>query len=309
MVRSILATSPRRSTTTATSIRIACYTYSTDHFVPVSATSNKQCSGSWSGDFLNYLTTSRMDALRRVLFGGWRQVDSTTETILQGAYFPQDGHSWGKEYQSVARDGYDISNYAPLTAPDPGKYILFAVTTVTGNTNTYHGRLSGAAVPRSEEYRQARLELVVDRRPGCRKQVFYRDQQSRRLRAWRRHDRPIRAIRTCRGEFTTHGDIRMPSRRIATGPVRSTPSIANSNNCNPYDADQDNFMSIIEGKIRVSTAIALPVPRRWRRCNRFPAVQRNDDRFATAGCYGGRGFGTCGGAEKTASYRCHRHAI
>ncbi|SFN20538.1 PilC/PilY family type IV pilus protein [Dokdonella immobilis] len=115
----------------------ACYSYSTDHFVPVSATSNKQCSGSWSGDFLNYLTTSRMDALRRVLFGGWRQVDSTTQTILQGAYFPQDGHSWGKEYQSVARDGYNISNYSPLSAPDAGKYHLFAVTTVTGNTNTY----------------------------------------------------------------------------------------------------------------------------------------------------------------------------
>lgn len=115
----------------------ACYNYSTDHFVPVSATSNKKCSGSWSGDFLNYLTTSRMDALRRVLYGGWRQVDSTTQTILQGAFFPQDAHSWGKEYQSVARDGYDIADYAPLTAPPDGTYHLFAVTTLTGNANSY----------------------------------------------------------------------------------------------------------------------------------------------------------------------------
>jgi type IV pilus assembly protein PilY1 len=115
----------------------ACYTYDSDHFEPTTATANKQCSGSWSGDFLNYLTTSRMDALRRVLFGGWRQVDSETETILQGAYLPQDGHSWGKEYQSVDRDGYDIANYSPLTAPDAGRYHLFAVTTVTGNNNTF----------------------------------------------------------------------------------------------------------------------------------------------------------------------------
>lgn len=115
----------------------ACYSWQTDKFVPVSATTNKKCSGQWSGDFLNYLTTSRMDALRRVLYGGWRQVDSTSETILQGAYFPQDAHSWGKEYQSFARDGYVINDYAPLMAPEAGKYHLFAVTTVTGNTNAF----------------------------------------------------------------------------------------------------------------------------------------------------------------------------
>ncbi|MFZ1797062.1 MAG: PA14 domain-containing protein, partial [Dokdonella sp.] len=114
-----------------------CYTWSTDKFVPSSAASSKQCSGKWSGDFLNYLTTSRLDALRRVLFGGWRQTDTSTETVLQGAFLPQDGHSWGKEYQSVARDGYDIANYAPLTAPDAGKYILFAVTTTTGINNSF----------------------------------------------------------------------------------------------------------------------------------------------------------------------------
>ena len=116
-----------------------CYTWSSgnNRFQPASATTSKQCSGQWSGDFLNYLTTSRMDALRRVLYGGWRQVDSTTDTTLQGAFFPQDAHSWGKEYQSVERDGYDISRYSPLSAPPPGRYHLFAVTTVTGNANTY----------------------------------------------------------------------------------------------------------------------------------------------------------------------------
>ncbi len=116
-----------------------CYTWSAgnNRFQPAAATTNKQCSGQWSGDFLNYLTTSRMDALRRVLYGGWRHVDSTTDTTLQGAFFPQDGHSWGKEYQSIARDGYDISHYAPLSVPAAGRYHLFAVTTVTGNANTY----------------------------------------------------------------------------------------------------------------------------------------------------------------------------
>ena len=114
-----------------------CYTYADGRFAPASPATNKQCAGMWSGDFLNYLTTSRMDALRRVLYGGWRQVDTATETVLQGAFFPQDGHSWGKEYQGIARDGYDVTKYSPLAMPGTGKYHLFAVTTVTGNANAY----------------------------------------------------------------------------------------------------------------------------------------------------------------------------
>jgi type IV pilus assembly protein PilY1 len=113
----------------------ACYTWTGDYFAPSSSTQTKKCSGAWSGDFLNYLTTSRMDALRRVLYGGWRQTDNNAGlTILQGAFFPQDAHSWGKEYRSVAHDGYDIADYAPLTVPAPGKYHLFAVTTTSDNT-------------------------------------------------------------------------------------------------------------------------------------------------------------------------------
>ncbi|HZF98640.1 MAG TPA: hypothetical protein VEY92_10450, partial [Pseudoxanthomonas sp.] len=112
----------------------ACYTWDGNKFNPVSTAPNKTCSGQWSGDFLNYLTTSRMDALRRVLYGGWRHVDTASETVLQGAFFPQDGHSWGKEYQSTERDGYDITKYAPLSQPLNGRYHLFAVTTVTDNS-------------------------------------------------------------------------------------------------------------------------------------------------------------------------------
>lgn len=122
-----------------------CYTYDPllKRFIPTSAPVDannrpiKKCSGTaaadWSGDFLNYLTTSRMDALRKVLYGGSRAVDTagaTGQTILRRAYIPQDAHSWGKEYESVATDGYDISDYAPLTLPDPGTRHLFANTTL-----------------------------------------------------------------------------------------------------------------------------------------------------------------------------------
>jgi type IV pilus assembly protein PilY1 len=108
-----------------------CYNYSSGTFTPTSVTATKQCSGNWSGDFLNYLTTSRMDALRKVLYGGYRSTDSTSTTKLERVFVPQDAHSWGKEYTSVAVDGYDISDYTPLSLPTGGNRHLFASTTMS----------------------------------------------------------------------------------------------------------------------------------------------------------------------------------
>ncbi len=118
-----------------------CYSYSSGVFVPQAVTSatDKSCagvSGDWSGDFLNYLTTSRMDAMRKVLYGGYRSTDTTSKTILQRAYIPQDAHSWGKEYTSESVDGYNIANYTPLGLPNTGRRHLFANTTLSSSGNT-----------------------------------------------------------------------------------------------------------------------------------------------------------------------------
>jgi len=115
-----------------------CYDYdgTNRRFNPVSVTTNKRCSGNWSGDFLNYVTTSRMDALRKVLYGGTRVTDSTTATVLQRVFIPQDAHSWGKEYESIARDGYDIADYTPLSTPVSGRRHLFANVTLAQNDQT-----------------------------------------------------------------------------------------------------------------------------------------------------------------------------
>jgi len=111
----------------------ACYFYTSFGrvFTPVSTTATKKCSGSlWSGDFLNYLTMSRMDVLRKVLYGGYRSTDTSFLTVLERSYIPQDAHSWGKEYTSTAVDGYDIADYTPYTQPESGKRHLFANTTL-----------------------------------------------------------------------------------------------------------------------------------------------------------------------------------
>jgi len=118
------------------------YTYDSvnQRFEPHSVTADKRCTGvsdGWSGDFLNYLTMSRMDALRKVLYGGYRSTDSdaTSESsvVLQRVYIPQDAHSWGKEYNGSAAEGYAISDYAPLEEPEEGMRHLFASTTLSDN--------------------------------------------------------------------------------------------------------------------------------------------------------------------------------
>ena len=120
-----------------------CYGYSDSdgRFYPTGTTDDKTCGGSaWSGDYLNYLTTARIDALRKVLYGGHRIVDQGSEaddclpddclTVLERSYIPQDAHSWGKEYKSIDHDGYDIRDYTPLDLPAADTRHLFANTTL-----------------------------------------------------------------------------------------------------------------------------------------------------------------------------------
>jgi type IV pilus assembly protein PilY1 len=113
-----------------------CYNYTGSYFTPVSRTSTKRCSGAWSGDFLNYLTTSRIDALRKVLYGGKRSTDNLTQTIIERGYVSQDGHSWAKEYTSVAVDGYDLRQYAPLPLPKSGFRHLFGSVNLNSDPTT-----------------------------------------------------------------------------------------------------------------------------------------------------------------------------
>ena len=108
-----------------------CYAYNSGVFVPQSTNTNKRCTGQWSGDWLNWVTTARIDALRKVLYGGKRSTDDTNgNTILERTIIPQDAHSWGKEYMSVANDGYDIAWATPYTVPTAGSRHFFASVTL-----------------------------------------------------------------------------------------------------------------------------------------------------------------------------------
>lgn len=83
--------------------------------------------GEWSGNFLNWISMSRIDTIRKILFGGHRRVDTTTDTVLERAYLPHDAHSWAKYY-----NGNDYDKMTPFTVTANG--ITFCNTTdVDGN--------------------------------------------------------------------------------------------------------------------------------------------------------------------------------
>lgn len=99
-----------------------CYTYKASavggaRFEPVDFTLDKvsfQCSTSrklWSGNFLNWATMTRLDVVRKILYGGHRKVDGTTDTTLEMAQVSMDAHSFVKYYA-----GADLRSYTPFRA-------------------------------------------------------------------------------------------------------------------------------------------------------------------------------------------------
>lgn len=114
-------------------------------FVPVSKTADKYCTGAssgyWSGNFLNWVTMARIDAIRKILFGGWRRLDSSANTVLERTYLPHDAHSWAKHYE-----GADLNKLTPFVsgvdydnaAADPrDRGITFANTTDVDDANMH----------------------------------------------------------------------------------------------------------------------------------------------------------------------------
>ena len=98
-----------------------CYSYSSGNqrFEPNSNTASKYCSGLWSGNFLNWAGMTRMDAVRKLLYGGLRSTDQTyaaggasAVTVLERAYLPTDAHAFAKYY-----NGADIDRLTPFSSP------------------------------------------------------------------------------------------------------------------------------------------------------------------------------------------------
>lgn len=93
-----------------------CYTYADKLFSPSSKVnaSTRYCNNGtatteWSGNFLNWASMTRLDAVRKILYGGKRAVDDVDKTILERSYLPEDAHAFAKYY-----NGGDIHHLTPF---------------------------------------------------------------------------------------------------------------------------------------------------------------------------------------------------
>ena len=92
----------------------------------------KICSGTWSGNFLNYVTASRIDVIRKVLYGGTRVYSSTKgsdlasgsakttkyngSSLLAHSRVIRDSHSWGKVFSDLMYDQkFRVSQFTDLS--------------------------------------------------------------------------------------------------------------------------------------------------------------------------------------------------
>lgn len=89
-----------------------CYNYSSGVFVPASITADHKCGGNWSGNFLNWVTMTHGDFVRKAITGGRRSIDANSKTVLEGAEVPDADHAWKRVHTAA-----DLGSYTPFTAP------------------------------------------------------------------------------------------------------------------------------------------------------------------------------------------------
>ena len=128
-----------------------CYQYSSGVFVPEGAadgSNGHDCTASneWSGNFLNWATMTRIDVLRKVLYGGRRSTDTSTDTILERALLANDVHAFVKVYNpnsstEVQRfTAYSSSSISLCNVtPNPG---ISSDETQQISRNTYPAKVS-----------------------------------------------------------------------------------------------------------------------------------------------------------------------
>ncbi|EIL88377.1 PilC domain-containing protein [Rhodanobacter fulvus Jip2] len=113
-----------------------CYTYANTQFKASAAASGgnadgqkkHQCSGNWSGNFLNWVSMSRLDVVRLVLDGGLRSTDNPNRTVLKRAPIPNDLHAWAKVYT-----GTDVNKFTPFIQDTSNLGISFCNATLSAD--------------------------------------------------------------------------------------------------------------------------------------------------------------------------------
>ncbi len=135
-----------------------CYSYedlssggtNDGRFEPKAMAVGKYCdtvAGEWSGNFLNWGSMHRMDIVRKSSYGGKRYKDTTTETVVERVFLPNDAHSSAKYY-----NGLDIAKLTPFDPPagdntNPAHGITLCNTTLVASNTGYSQDIDTAEHP------------------------------------------------------------------------------------------------------------------------------------------------------------------
>lgn len=114
-----------------------CYVYSdtTEQFNPVSITTNHQCGSGWSGNFLNWATMTAAGMFVWTMTGGDREVDSSTNTVLQQVRV-QNNISWFPiKYLANPAGAAPFTGGIYITNHNQGGYVFKVGTTRDGDQN------------------------------------------------------------------------------------------------------------------------------------------------------------------------------
>lgn len=111
-----------------------CYTYTGGRFEPGNAATGPHlhhCSGAWSGNFMNWSTMTRMDIVRKVLYGGLRSTDNNGsalgDTVLERALIPSDVHAFAKVFAPPGGSS-EVALYVPSSVVSANAVTLCNVT-------------------------------------------------------------------------------------------------------------------------------------------------------------------------------------
>lgn len=112
------------------------------YFSPNSAAVAHDCTGRWSGNFLNWALTQTIDPLRYALTGGYRSVDTSSLTILEKAWASgQGGTVVDASIAASAANKITVTRSTPFNNLDGFKFKIrglqnkFYFTSASGNIN------------------------------------------------------------------------------------------------------------------------------------------------------------------------------
>ena len=122
-----------------------CYSFGSGVFSPtatVAGGANKHhCAATeWSGNFLNWVSMTKMDIIRKVLFGGARSTDTVSSTILERAYIPKDAHAFVKVFKTATTA--DMQLYTPFSSTS-----ISLCNVSHASSGLSHGTLGNATPP------------------------------------------------------------------------------------------------------------------------------------------------------------------